>query len=319
MEEIVVVKGLTKKYVKQSLFGTSKSVLVAVDNVSISFQKGKTTAIVGETGSGKSTLGECITLLIKPDAGSVKFKDKELTKLKGRELLQARKGIQMVFQDPMSSLNPRMKVREILAEPLNHLEKDELEKAIIDSLLTVGLSPEAANLYPHQFSGGQRQRIAIARALISKPEFLVLDEPTSALDVSIQLQILNLLKKLQKELEMTYMFITHNLAVAKYISHFVGVMFGGRIVELGETKDVILSPLHPYTAALLSSVPGAKNKFVYKEKSDEVTIPSTGCRYRLRCPFSTQKCLEEPPLNALENNRYVRCHYPEKVREIISS
>ncbi|MEM3795057.1 MAG: ABC transporter ATP-binding protein [Thermoprotei archaeon] len=319
MDEIVVVKNLTKVYIRSTILGFSKSTFVAVDNISISFQRGKTTAIVGESGSGKTTLGECITMLIRPNKGSIIYKGNDIARLKGKELASARRGMQMVFQDPMGSLNPRMKIKDILKEPLL-ANANDLDNVVRDSLTTVGLPPEAAELYPYQFSGGQRQRIAIARAIINKPEFIVLDEPTSALDVSVQLQILNLLKSLQKRFEITYMFITHNLGVAKYMSHFIAVMFGGRIVEFGSAQDVIAKPVHPYTAALLSSVPsGSKNGFVYMEKTDDPTLPTSGCRYRLRCPFSTSKCLEEPQLVDIGDGRLARCHYPEKVSQAISS
>jgi oligopeptide/dipeptide ABC transporter ATP-binding protein len=318
-DSLVEIRDLTKSYPSKSgLFGSSKFKLVAVDNVSISFTRAKTTAIVGESGSGKTTLGECTLMLIKPDSGSVLYKGTNIVKLNGKELNNARKGMQIVFQDPFSSLNPRMSIRDTLMEPVlsSDLDRNSLDRLIENALESVGLPLDSLNRYPHQFSGGQRQRIAIARALMSKPDFMVLDEPTSALDVSIQLQILNLFRDLQKKFGLTFMFITHNLAVAKYMAHSTAVMFSGRLVELGPTKDIVTAPKHPYTAALLSSVPiiGGGRTLVLKEKQEESAQTVSGCKYRLRCPFATQRCVEEPPLIRLNGNRFVRCHYHDQIK-----
>jgi oligopeptide/dipeptide ABC transporter ATP-binding protein len=315
---LVEIKDLTKCYSSKSgLLGSSRAKLVAVDKVSISFAKAKTTAIVGESGSGKTTLGECTLMLTKPDSGSVLYKGVDLVRLRGKELNSARKGMQIVFQDPFSSLSPRMNIRDILTEPVigQEMYRNGLYEMISDVLSSVGLPLDSLNRYPHQFSGGQRQRIAIARALMSKPDFMVLDEPTSALDVSIQLQILNLFRDLQKKHGLTYLFITHNLAVAKYVAHMTAVMFSGRIVEFGPTKDIVTSPKHPYTAALLSSVPtlGRGRTLVLKEREEETTQVVSGCRYRLRCPFATQRCTEEPSLVQSDHERLVRCHYHDQI------
>jgi len=308
---ILTVTDLTKSYPQKSgLFGIRKSsLLTAVDHVSLGFVKSKTTAVVGESGSGKTTLGECILLLTSPDSGSIVYNGLNLTGLKGKELNNARRSMQIVFQDPNSSLNPRMKVRDTLSEPVIESQTSVQELAV-RVLESVGLSSDALDRYPHEFSTGQRQRIAIARALMNNPNFMVLDEPTSALDVSIQLQVLNLFRDLQVKYGITYMFITHNLAVAKYTSHFIAVLFSGRIVEYSSTRDIIERPRHPYTSALLSSIPGShKGEHVLHEKTEEPIPVYAGCRYRLRCPFATEKCQEEPLLLDASGGHLVRCHY----------
>lgn len=315
-ETVVSVSGLTKVY--QSSTGAlglgRKHRLVALDGVSLSFLKGKTTAIVGESGSGKTTLGECTLMLTRPDSGSIQYNGSDLASLSGRGLNLARRGMQIVFQDPYSSLNPRMKVDEIFRESMSDSSGD-LRDRMGDVLRNVGMPPDSLDRFPHQFSGGQRQRLAIARALMANPTFMVLDEPTSSLDVSIQLQILNLFRDLQREYDLTFMFITHNLAVAKYMAHHIAVMFSGRVVEYGTAAEVIEGTKHPYTAALLSSVPsmGKSESIVLNEKSDSALPVLSGCRYRARCPYATEKCLDEPPLADIGNGHLVRCHYSDKM------
>lgn len=315
-ETVVSVSGLTKVY--QSSTGAlglgRKHRLVALDGVSLSFRKGKTTAIVGESGSGKTTLGECTLMLTRPDSGSIQYNGSDLASLSGRGLNLARRGMQIVFQDPYSSLNPRMKVDAIFQESMSDSSGD-LRDRMGDVLRNVGMPPDSLDRFPHQFSGGQRQRLAIARALMANPTFMVLDEPTSSLDVSIQLQILNLFRDLQREYDLTFMFITHNLAVAKYMAHHIAVMFSGRVVEYGTAAEVIEGTKHPYTAALLSSVPsmGKSESIVLNEKSDSALLVLSGCRYRARCPYATEKCLDEPPLADIGNGHLVRCHYSDKM------
>lgn len=308
--ELLNIVNLTKTFrIRKGTMGFSQEGrLAAVDSVSLSFELGKTTAIVGESGSGKTTLGECTLLLTRPDSGSIVYKGTDLTKLSGKELDAARKGMQVVFQDPNSSLNPRMRIRETLCEPLK--DNEDIDQAA-KALASVGLTAEAMDRFPLQLSSGQRQRVAIARALVSEPDVMVLDEPTSSLDVSVQLQVLNLLRNLQLEYRISYMFITHNMAVAKYMSHFVAVMFGGRIVEHGPAREVVEKPKHPYTKALLSSIPqiGKRSDYVLKEKTEDMLVASTGCRYRFRCLHATEKCLEEPSLLDAHSGRTVRCHY----------
>jgi oligopeptide/dipeptide ABC transporter ATP-binding protein len=313
--DLVRVEDLTKTFARgrRSLLG-KEAKFAAVDHVTLNIVTKKTTAVVGETGSGKTTLGETVLLLTRPDSGAVLYDGTDITRLNSRELKAARQGMQLVFQDPFSSLDPRMSVKAILGEatPESHRDGTGMdEEGTTKVLRSVGLGADALVKFPHQFSTGQRQRIAIARALMSSPRFIVLDEPTSALDLSIQLQVLNLLRDLQAEFGITYMFITHNLVVAKYMSHYIAVMFAGRIVEYGTAHDVIENPKHPYTGALLSAVPaiGGGRKEVLQEKVQDALVAHSGCRYRLRCPFATEKCEEEPALEDAGNGHVVRCHY----------
>jgi peptide/nickel transport system ATP-binding protein len=312
-EDVVSVSGLTKVYhTSGSIIGLGKRRrLVALDDVSLAFPKGKTTSVVGESGSGKTTFGECTLMLTRPDSGSISYNGKDIARLSGQKLNEGRRGMQIVFQDPYSSLNPRMKVEDIFRESLTGGEEKPAAKERMEVVLkSVGMPADSLERFPHQFSGGQRQRIAIARSLMANPAFMVLDEPTSSLDVSIQLQILNLFRDLQKEYDLTYMFITHNLSVAKYMAHFITVMFSGRVVEHGTAKQIIEATRHPYTAALLSSVPymGKSREIVLREKSD-TSLVTEGCRYRARCPYATEKCSEEPPLTDAGDGHLVRCHY----------
>ena len=339
-----------KKYfpVKGGLFGKVVAWVKAVDNVSLEIKKGETLGIVGESGCGKTTLGRTILRLIKAEDGVILFdvspevsgkiaelmvkKDensqKELIALRKRydlnmkkekELLPYRKRMQIVFQDPQSSLNPRMTVKKILAEPLlthNIVPKEKLDDKIIELLETVGLKKEHLHRFPHEFSGGQRQRIGIARALSLSPDFIVLDEPTSALDVSVQAQILNLLKKLQKELKLTYMFITHDLSVARHMSHRIGVMYVGKLVEIAPTEELFNEPLHPYTQLLLESIPipdptkrRRERKIITGEVPSAINPPK-GCRFHPRCPhFIPGVCDKmEPPLVEVKPGHFVACH-----------
>ena len=290
----------------------------AVDGVSLAISAGRTLALVGESGCGKTTVGKALLQLIQPTAGSVKLGGSELVGLKGRRLRDARRHMQMIFQDPFASLNPRLRVGEIIAEGMGALgvETDSAARAaaVAALLQQVGLASEAIDRYPHEFSGGQRQRIAIARALAVQPELLICDEPTSALDVSVQAQILNLLKKLQVELGVAYLFITHNFAVVEYLAHDVAVMYLGRIVEQGRAEEVLRSPQHPYTRALLSAVPaphldGHPEVIRLPGETPSPANPPSGCHFHPRCPQATDVCrLRYPAVTSISATHTVSCH-----------
>jgi len=296
----------------------------AVDDVSFSVFRGETLGVVGESGSGKTTLGRAILQLRRPTSGSVTFEGVELTKLRGNALRRLRRQTQMIFQDPYASLNPRMTVGQILAEPIR-LHKLAMGRAVgerVDELLgLVGLSTKFAHRYPHQFSGGQRQRVGIARALAVNPTFLVCDEPVSALDVSIRAQLINLLEDLQHRLDLTYLFIAHDLSVVRHISNRVAVMYLGKLVEVAGSDDLYDEPLHPYTQALLSAVPVPDPQIERLRKRLPVTgdIPSafnppSGCHFRTRCPYAQQLCSEEePPLIEARSGHTVACHFWEQI------
>jgi len=294
----------------------------AVDDVSFELYSQETLGLVGESGSGKTTLGRAILMLDPPTSGNVIFKGKNVSSLKGEELRRIRREVQIVFQNPDSSLNPRHKVKEILEEPLNAFgvsgSKDR-QALLENSLNTVGLSLESLERFPHQFSGGQRQRIAIARALILNPNFIVLDEPTSALDSSVQAQILNLLRKIQEEFGLSYLFISHNINVVRYMADRVAVMYAGKIVEIGNVRDVLESPLHPYTSVLISSVPApdasqkAEKIEVIGETPSPVNVP-TGCRFHPRCKYAETVCgTSSPELREIGNGHWAACHFAEDI------
>lgn len=321
METLLEVKEL-KKY-----FNTPRGTLHAVDGVNFSVSKGQTLGIVGESGCGKSTLGRTILHLLEPTAGTILFEGKNITVVNKKELHELRRSMQMIFQDPFSSINPRMTVGSIIAEPLKiykvHKHEQELKAHVLDLMRTVGLAESMENKYPHELDGGRRQRIGIARALALNPKFVVCDEPVSALDVSIQAQILNLMKELQKQRELTYMFITHDLSVVKHISDHICVMYLGTLVEKSPSKKLFQSPLHPYTKALLSAIP--QPKLVQKERillKGEISSPinvKEGCRFAPRCQYCKGKCHEQTPvLEEVEPGHFVACHYVRQINEGLS-
>jgi oligopeptide transport system ATP-binding protein len=300
----------------------------AVDGISFDVKRGETLGLVGESGCGKSTTGRAILQLYRPTAGSVSFEDTELTTLKGEEMRKMRRHMQMIFQDPYASLNPRMTVGNIVGEPLevhNILSGKARRERVKELLDVVGLNPYFINRYPHEFSGGQRQRIGIARALAVQPHFIVCDEPISALDVSIQAQVINLLEKLQEEFNLTYLFIAHDLAVVRHISDRIAVMYLGKIVELADRDTLYRNPLHPYTQALLSAVPipdpvaeaeRSKKRVILQGDVPSPANPPKGCNFCTRCP-SAQRVLQEQGINTceidpefreIEPDHWVACH-----------
>lgn len=299
-----------------------KAFVKAVDDISFELFEGETLSIVGESGCGKSTTGRAILRLDEPTDGKVYYSGQNILELNKKEMRKLRGDLQVIFQDPFASLNPRQTVKQILNEAMaiqNVVEKPKRMDRMLELLGYVGLPPEALDRYPHEFSGGQRQRIGIARALAVDPKLIICDEAVSALDVSIQAQILNLLKKLQKQFQLTFLFISHDLSVVRHISDRVMVMYLGKVVEIAEKKDLFDSPLHPYTKALLSSIP-VPNPTLQRERvmlSGDVPSPinpPTGCRFHTRCPFAVEKCIqEEPALRQIGNNHFVSCHIAEEL------
>jgi len=312
---ILEVDGLTKHFKVGK-----KQVVHAVDHVSFKLEKGKTLGLVGESGCGKSSCARTILRLYEPTAGKIIVDGEDITNLNQKALKPVRKKMQMIFQDPYASLNARMTVRDIIAEPLvAHKiikKKSEADAFVFPMLERMGLSKEHANRYAHEFSGGQRQRIGIARALILQPKLVVCDEPISALDVSIQAQVINLLRDYQQEKELSYLFIAHDLSMVRYVSDDIGVMYLGQLVEMSEANEIYSHPLHPYTKGLLGSVPVADPKMAkVKEKSSiEGDIPSpihppAGCRFHTRCPYATPQCAETAPeLREVAPGHRVACH-----------
>ena len=301
-----------------------KEFVKAVDGVTFEVKKGEVFGIVGESGCGKSTLGRGVCKLENLTSGHVYLDGEDITEYNDRRMRSIRKKVQMVFQDPYASLNPRMSVFDIIAEPLlvHHLYQDkaDLEKKVLDLLHRVGLDDYHANRYPHEFSGGQRQRIGIARALAVEPSLIVADEPVSALDVSIQAQVLNLLNELKHDLDLTYIFVAHDLSVVEYISDRVGVMYLGNFVEVGEKDKIYSNPMHPYTQALLSAVPvpdpTAKRERILLEGSiPSAHKPPTGCKFHTRCPKCMECCKTQAPERyEVDDGHYVYCHLYDKER-----
>ena len=316
---ILEVKNLCKYFpVKKGLFA-SNSFVKAVDNVSFSIRRGETLGLVGESGCGKTTTGRTILKLYEPTSGQIIFNGEDITNYSDKKMVSLRKNMQMIFQDPYASLNPRMTVGDIIGEAIDiHglYKGEERTKRIRYLLDRVGLNGSHINRYAHEFSGGQRQRIGIARALAVQPDFIVCDEPISALDVSIQAQVINMLEELQEEFGLTYLFIAHDLSMVKHISDRIGVMYLGKIVEISESNELYKKPLHPYTKGLLSSIPISDPK---KAKKTEIIlikgdVPSpidipTGCRFHTRCPYATDICRNiEPEIKEVEKGHFVSCH-----------
>jgi len=315
----IEVRDLKKFFpIQKGIFFKSAGFIKAVDQITFSIEKGETFGLVGESGCGKSTTGLLLLRLLEPTGGDVLFLGKSLFRLNNKELYDLRPKTQIVFQDPQSSLNPMLRISSIVGRPYkihNHPGSETLKNIVNEVLEKVGLLPEHAHRYPHEFSGGQRQRIAIARTLILNPEFVVLDEPTSALDVSVQAQILNLLKDLQKDFKLTYLFISHNLSVIKHMCNRVAVMYLGRLIEMADTQLLFSSPKHPYTKILLSSIPkpNPHSKKPFQPFSVEIPSllkPPSGCTFHPRCSYSIEeRCVRERPnLEDLGDGHWVACH-----------
>lgn len=299
-------------------FLKKKDIVQAVDGISLKIYEGETFGLVGESGCGKSTTGRAIVKINTPTAGKILVEGQDITKIKGKELDQFKQNVQMIFQDPYASLNPRMTVGEIIREPMDihgiSNTKEEKEDRVRELLELVGLKPDHIRRYPHEFSGGQRQRIGIARTLALNPKFIVCDEPISALDVSIQAQVINLLEKIQAEMGISYLFIAHDLSMVKHISDRIGVMYLGNLVEVGDSDDVYRTPLHPYTQALLSAVPipdpkaaRERDRIVLQGELPSPINPPSGCVFRTRCPKATERCAKEKPEMKTVEGRQVAC------------
>ncbi len=338
MDKILELKNLKKYYpIVGGVLRHEVATVKALDGIDLDIYRGECLGLVGESGCGKTTTGKAIIRLHNPSSGNVYYHGKHQVNGKPVDIATTPKSVlkrlgirgklQMVFQDPTTSLNPRMLVKNIVAEPIRTQERvgsRALEQRVIDLLHLVGLTRDHLLRYPHEFSGGQRQRIAVARAIATDPDFIVLDEPTSALDVSVQSQILNLLKSLQRRLNLTYMFVTHHLLVVKYISNRLAVMYLGKIVEIAETKKLFANPVHPYTLALMSAIPiptvnVKQRRIVLSGDVPSSVDPPSGCRFHTRCPFAVDRCLrEEPLLEAVTGEHQVACHRKRDMQKLIA-
>ena len=318
-EVLLEIKNLRKYFPMKNFFGQSRGEVKAVDDVSFEIYKGETFGLVGESGCGKSTLGRCVLQMLEATDGQVLYGGKDLVHMSESEWKKYRKKLQIIFQDPYSALNPNWNVRQLIAEPLktNGYTEKEIDERIRELLKILNMNEEVMEKFPYEFSGGQRQRIGVARAVAAYPEFIFCDEPISALDVSIQAQVVNMLKDLQQELGLTYLFTAHDLSMVYHISDRIGVMYLGSMVEIGTSEDVFKAPLHPYTKALISAVPiadpevGRKSQriLIEGELPSPMNVPK-GCRFCTRCPHATDKCREEKPeLREVLEGHKVACHY----------
>lgn len=316
---LLEIKNLSKYYYKRrGLFGR-RELIKAVDNVSFTIEKGMTLGLVGETGCGKTTLAKCLLRLIKPTSGTILFKGKDLSKIESGELDSYHRAVQIVFQNPFTSLNPRMTIKDIISEPIithKSFTKAELETELVRLLKVVGLNETHLNHYPHELSGGQNQRVAIARAIALNPELVILDEPTSALDVSVQATILNLLNELQKQFNLSYIFISHDLGVVRFISDYIIVMYSGRFVEMGPSEDILGKPSHPYTKMLLLALPlpDPKKKIgLIQQQMQTLEDWVGGCVFLQKCPYRGERCVKgEPEMLEVGEKHFVACYYTIK-------
>ena len=319
-KEVLLKVEHLKKYfpIKSSFFSRKKGYVKAVDDISFEVHVGESFGIVGESGCGKSTMGRSVIRLIEPTEGTVILDGQDFRSLEGDDLKKAREKIKLIFQDPYASLNPRMTVKDIIAEPIDiagiYKTKEERDQRIIDVMNQVGLNLDYMSRYPHEFSGGQRQRIGIARAIALQPKLIICDEPVSALDVSIQAKIINLLKQLQRDMGIAYIFISHDLSVVKHIADRVAVMYLGNVMEMADTKQLYGNPKHPYTNALFSAIPHISSERIDDKEILGGDVPSPanppkGCRFSTRCPFATEQCkTERPELVEVEPGHLVACH-----------
>lgn len=326
-KELLKVRNLKQHFpIKGGILGRTVNHVKAVDGISFEVYEGETLSIVGESGCGKSTTGRAILRLDDPTDGEIEFKGQDLLSLNKKQMRSMRKDLQIIFQDPYASLNPRRTVRQILSEAMEiqtNLTRKERDQKILELMEIVGLGTHQIDRFPHEFSGGQRQRVGIARALSVDPELIVCDEAVSALDVSIQAQVLNLLKRLQKELNLTYLFISHDLGVVRHISDRVIVMYLGKVVEIADKKSLFDNPQHPYTISLLSAIPSIdpdkkKERIILSGDVPSPIDPPTGCRFHTRCPFATDKCKTETPelrkTDDMKDGHQAACHYIEEIK-----
>jgi len=317
LNEILKVEHLKKYFTKKGMFGSKSTTVRAADDVSFSLKQGEVFVLAGESGSGKSTIAKLILKSIEPDSGKIFFEDQEIDNQQ-KNLKKIRMNCQMIHQDPYDSINPRMRIGGIVSEPLeihNAGNKDERFRRVIEVLQEVKLEPaeEIVKKYPHMLSGGQRQRVVLARALALKPKVILADEPVSMLDVSIRAEMLELMQELQKKYNISFIYITHDLATARYFGQRIGILYLGKIVEIGPTNQVLVSPKHPYTQALIDAISEPDPDNLHKEKKIRINEPSSidvfqGCRFRARCPYEIEKCKEEPSLEKVGDEHYSACY-----------